>query len=555
MRQIKKGSTDRSAYIRIIDSTDGTPETGVVYNTSGIAMWYRREGATQTAITEASLSALDSAHSDGGIIHIGDGYYRLDLPDAAFATGANSVIVGGAVTGMIVIGEVIQLVNHDVEDGVRMGLTALPNAAADAAGGLPISDAGGLDLDTRLNHLDADITSRSSHSAADVWAVGTRTLTSFGSLVSDIATAVWSAGTRTLSGFGSLVADIWSYATRSLTDKAGFTISGTKQTLDALNDVSSSTVRAQADDALTAYNAPTKAELDAAVAPLATSVALSAVDDYIDTEVTAIKAVTDKLDTAMESDGGVYRFTANALEEGPSGTSGGGDATAANQATIIAHLTDIKGTGFSGTTDSLEAIRDRGDSAWITGSGLSGSNAVPITVQDENGVNIVEASVEIWDSAGTTFYERKTTNSSGQASFNMDDGTYTVKIHKAGYSKADQTLVVPDTLTPIYVMTAYSIPVPSSPDLCRLYMYLDNQDGTHPTTVTAKLRITDLPYDTGGAFYIGTESAGTYNGTTGLLYFDVVRGASVVLTINAFGIKDETFTVPDAATADIGVLI
>lgn len=40
----------------------------------------------------------------------------------------------------------------------------LPNAAPDAAGGLPISDAGGLDLDAVL---DAAVSSRSSHSAAD----------------------------------------------------------------------------------------------------------------------------------------------------------------------------------------------------------------------------------------------------------------------------------------------------------------------------------------------------------------------------------------------------
>jgi len=39
----------------------------------------------------------------------------------------------------------------------------------------------------------------STHSAADVWAVGTRSLTTFGSLVSDVATAVWAAGTRTLT--------------------------------------------------------------------------------------------------------------------------------------------------------------------------------------------------------------------------------------------------------------------------------------------------------------------------------------------------------------------
>ena len=34
---------------------------------------------------------------------------------------------------------------------------------------------------------------------------------------SDIATAVWASGTRTLTSFGTLIADIWSYATRTLT--------------------------------------------------------------------------------------------------------------------------------------------------------------------------------------------------------------------------------------------------------------------------------------------------------------------------------------------------
>lgn len=154
----KAGTADVSVVIRIIDSSDGTPETGVVYNTSGIDLEYRREGATSTDITEATLAGLDSAHSDGGFLHIGNGYYRLDLPDAACAAGATGVLVHGTVTGMVVIGCYIQLVTFDPFDTVRLGLTALPNAAADAAGGLPISDAGGLDLDTRLNRLQADYT-------------------------------------------------------------------------------------------------------------------------------------------------------------------------------------------------------------------------------------------------------------------------------------------------------------------------------------------------------------------------------------------------------------
>lgn len=133
---VKKGSTDRSVTLRIIDSTDGTPETGVVFNSSGIDLWYRREGAAVVSITEATLASLTTAHTDGGFLHVSNGEYRLDLPDAAFATGANYVDVGGTVTGMIVIGGRVRLVDYDMEDATRLGLTALPNAAAEAAGGL-----------------------------------------------------------------------------------------------------------------------------------------------------------------------------------------------------------------------------------------------------------------------------------------------------------------------------------------------------------------------------------------------------------------------------------
>lgn len=117
------GSTDVSVVLRIIDSTDGTPETGVVFNTAGIDLEYRREGATSTDITEATLSALSDAHSDGGFLHIGNGYYRLDLPDAACASGVAGVLIHGTVTGMVVIGAYIHL-GPDVSDVTHFGGTA-----------------------------------------------------------------------------------------------------------------------------------------------------------------------------------------------------------------------------------------------------------------------------------------------------------------------------------------------------------------------------------------------------------------------------------------------
>ncbi|MCA9455862.1 MAG: hypothetical protein KC587_04320 [Nitrospira sp.] len=146
-RPIQYGSTDQSVVVKIIDSTTGLPEEAVEHDSSGIALWYRREGGTKQTITPAALSALNDAHTDGGIEHIDDGYYRLDIPDAALASGVAGVMIGGTVTGMLVLGVYIPLVAYNPADAVRLGLTALPNAAADAAGGLPISDAGGLDMD------------------------------------------------------------------------------------------------------------------------------------------------------------------------------------------------------------------------------------------------------------------------------------------------------------------------------------------------------------------------------------------------------------------------
>jgi len=194
VRQIKKGSTDQSVIIRIVDSGDGTPETGVEHNTSGIDLFYRREGAAVVSITEAALSALTDAHSDGGIEHIGGGYYRLDLPDAAVASGANGVFVGGTITNMVVIGCYIHLVDFDPQDTVRLGLTALPNAAAEASGGLYTRGTGAGQINQPANGVvDANVVS----GAGTAWnsgAIGPNTLASDTIAAAKIATGAITAG-------------------------------------------------------------------------------------------------------------------------------------------------------------------------------------------------------------------------------------------------------------------------------------------------------------------------------------------------------------------------
>lgn len=112
-------------------------------------------------------------------------------------------------------------------------------------------------------------------------------------------------------------------------------------------------------------------------------------------------------------------------------SSGGGDASAANQTTIISHLTDIKGGTFSGSTDSLEAIRDRGDAAWTTG-GASGSGLyqVTVTVEDASNNALQGARIAV---DGTNLI--LTTPSNGQVTFNLDSGVYLLTCSPpAGYS-------------------------------------------------------------------------------------------------------------------------
>lgn len=200
-RQILNGRADVSVVIRIVDSTDGTPETGVVFDTAGIDLEYRREGAASTDITEVTLAALTTAHTDGGFLHIGNGYYRLDLPDAACAVGVVGVLVHGTVTGMVVIGEYIELVSFDSTDSVRLGLSAIPSASPGATGGLFI--AGTNAATTITTALTANVTGNVSGSVGSVTgAVGSVT-GAVGSVTGAVGSVTGAVGSVAASGIAA----------------------------------------------------------------------------------------------------------------------------------------------------------------------------------------------------------------------------------------------------------------------------------------------------------------------------------------------------------------
>lgn len=93
---VKAGSTSVSVVIQLQTTDTSAPITGIAH-TDLTSASYIRQGGVRTAITLSALAAVNSVFSAGGWKELDGtnlpGLYRLDVPDGAFATGAEWVIV------------------------------------------------------------------------------------------------------------------------------------------------------------------------------------------------------------------------------------------------------------------------------------------------------------------------------------------------------------------------------------------------------------------------------------------------------------------------------
>lgn len=113
------GACNRSVQIAIIDE-DLAPVPDLTFDTSGLELFYQREGGLMTPILPVSLAATDAPHTDGGFIHMADGTYRLDLPDAVFLAGASWADISGTIPDLAIIGGRVHVIT--CADTSRAGL-------------------------------------------------------------------------------------------------------------------------------------------------------------------------------------------------------------------------------------------------------------------------------------------------------------------------------------------------------------------------------------------------------------------------------------------------
>lgn len=160
---ILAGTTSKMVDIFVQDSssTTGAGLTGLVFNTGSLTAYYYREGAGSATAISLVTATLGTWTSSGFIVVDGTnmpGLYQVGLPNAAIAAGAKSVVVylKGAANMAPCLLE-IELTAVDNQDAVRGGMTSLPNANAEAAGGLYTRGSGAGQINQPANgQIDAN---------------------------------------------------------------------------------------------------------------------------------------------------------------------------------------------------------------------------------------------------------------------------------------------------------------------------------------------------------------------------------------------------------------
>lgn len=423
-----------------LDSTDGdTAETGLTIANTDIKLW--KNGATTLA-----------NKNSGGATHIAGGIYYTTL-DATDTNTVGPMIIFVHVSGALAV----RVECHVYEEAIYDALFGASAAGFDANGRVDVGSWLGTAVTTSSTSSkpEVDVYSISDDATAANNAELDYDGTGYAKSNSTIGTCTTNTDMRGTdsallassapTNFGDLAITVTTGKVTVGTndDKTGYSISGAKTTLDALNDVSTADVNTQCDSAIETYGldhllaasvAGTDVVDNSIIAKIVSSSATADWDTFVNTD-DSLQAISEsggggptaaqiadavwdeastghvdagkagaqlwtdidailvdtgttldgKLDTAQAdldtltgTDGATLATSqpnyAPATASALSTHDGKLDTVDTNVDSILVdtgttlenHLTDIKGATFSGATDSLEAIRNRGDSAWIT---------------------------------------------------------------------------------------------------------------------------------------------------------------------------------------------
>ena len=186
------------------------------------------------------------------------------------------------------------------------------------------------------------------------------------------------------------------------------------------------------------------------------------------------------------------------------------------------------------------------------GYNWGGTGAYAITVNVKEGVtNISGATVSF--TQGSDVYSA-TTNASGNASFSLDAGTFTLAIWKAGYTFTPESVTVSALATLNKTVTAVSAPAASDPGQCIIYHTARERTGAIKSGVVFSIQAIggdDAVVDGMGTTTINSaETTATSSGTSeNNVSFTLARGTKAKIKRGTGAYRG--FTVPNASSAQL----
>ena len=422
---IKTGATDQIALFRAYDN-DGNgdptiPKTDLTSASAGLSLSVFRVGASAVSIASLSYKAADdTAHADGAIRAISGNLYSIDVPDAAVATQVAGICIEGSLTDGAIEGEFHPLVGYDV--------TATAVGASVAGDQMTLEDDSITSDKIQSDAIDA------GHLAA--------------SAVTEIASGILdrvlsgnhdTSGTPgaflqqldgSISGIGTaFLATSLSKGTAGTIERAFWQILKTQAVTDG--EIAGTPAVGAFDTNLTAADGVydhqlllfTSGSLAGEARPIATYVnasgritlqedltaAPSASDEFIivPQHIHPVSEIQDGLATASALST-VSTNVSTLLTRIPAALFNGITSMAAWLGSLAGKTADTStrteinattaGAGYNETTDSQEAIRDRGDAAWTpSGSSTLGQEDIDAIVQGVTAVGeqVTSASTSI----------------------------------------------------------------------------------------------------------------------------------------------------------------
>jgi hypothetical protein len=562
-------TTDNTFGVFVSDttSTTGGGLSGLSNTTPNLVLEYRRQGQNAwTSIPLVSGATLGSFTS-GGIVADGSlvGAYEIGITNDAFVAGVGVrwvlVRLRGAANMLPVLIEfelkprwptAAEVATAVWAAGTRT-LTSFGTLVSDVAtavwaAGTRTLTAFGFNVTVGTNNDKtgyslATAPPTAAEVATAVWAAGTRTLTSFGTLVSDVATAVWAAGTRTLTAFG------FNVTVGTNNDKTGYSLATAPPTADQIKTavwsaLSTDTWPVDSFGRLIIISDNNNRTVKV----------LGAGAGHIAADVHAMQI--DVITAAAVSAAAVTKIQTNLATSLDV-------ASRASQTSVDVLLGRITSTVYGTFQDLAMMITNDGTASaqWssvamqnIPVAGGSGARTVTITVRDPSANPIQNATVRL-SRTGESFALQ--TNASGVATFSLDDATWSVAITATGFSFTPTTLVVGGNVSQTYSMTAAGGGVsPSDPPFCTGYWTVYNQNGTVQSGAQVSIQASSPPPGSTGIVMEDAVRTGTADNNGVVQFSNLIKGATYIVYRTGSSRKF-TVTVPTAAgsTAALGSIV